>query len=83
MLIPTQESEREREKTWYLYEMVAQNTVRSYGVNKVFWFVVGIWLHLKSGQMRFLFGQDLYYFIRAKHVLSYHLIQAVWIAKMA
>ena len=35
--------------------MVAQNTVRTYGVNQVFRFVEGIWLHRnrKSLQIRF------------------------------
>ena len=36
--------------SWYLYQMVAQNTVRTYGVNQVFPFVKGIWLHRKSRQ---------------------------------
>ena len=38
---------------WYLYQMVAQNTVRTYGVNQVFRFVESIWLHRKSRQIRF------------------------------
>ena len=32
--------------------MVVQNTVRTYGVNKVFQFVEGTWLHRKSRQIR-------------------------------
>ena len=35
--------------------MVAQNTVRTYGVNLVIRFVEGIWLHRKSRQLRFFF----------------------------
>ena len=33
--------------------MVAQNTVLTYGVNQIFKFVEGIWLHKKSRQIRF------------------------------
>ena len=32
----------------YLYYMEAQNTVRTYGLNQVFRFVKGIWLHRNS-----------------------------------
>ena len=34
--------------------MVAQNTVRRFGVNQVFQIVEGIWLYQKSLQIRFL-----------------------------
>ena len=37
----------------HIYQMVAQNTVRTYGVNQVFRFVKGIWLHRQSRQIRF------------------------------
>ena len=37
----------------YLYKMVAQNNVRTYGVIQVFRFVEGIWLHRKDRQIRF------------------------------
>ena len=37
---------------WSLYKMVAQNTVRTYGINQVFRFVEGIWLRRKSCQIR-------------------------------
>ena len=50
--------------------MVAHSTVRTYGVIKVFQFVEGIWLHRKSRCIRFFFGKDVYYFIRAQHDLS-------------
>ena len=33
--------------------MVAQNTVWTWGINQLFWFVKGIWLHKKSRQIRF------------------------------
>ena len=39
--------------SWYFYQMVAQNTLRKYEVNKVFWFVEGICLHRQRGQIRF------------------------------
>ena len=32
--------------------MVAQNTVRTYGINQIFRFVEGIWLHRKTRQTR-------------------------------
>ena len=38
---------------WYIYRMVAQNTVRTYGVNQAFRFVEGTWLHRQSRQIRF------------------------------
>ena len=36
---------------WYLYLMLAQNTVRTYTLNQVFRVVEGIWLHRKSSQI--------------------------------
>ena len=54
--------------------MVAHFTIRTYGVNQEFRFGEGIWLHRKSRQIGFFFGKDLFYIIRAEHVLSYHLI---------
>ena len=36
----------------YLYQMVAQNTMRTYGVNHLY-LLEGIWLHRKSRQIRF------------------------------
>ena len=54
--------------------MVARFTKRTYGVNKEFRFVEGIWLQRKSRQIRFFFGNDLFYIIRAQHVVGYHLI---------
>ena len=45
-------------KPWYLYWMVAQNTVRTYyGVNKVFRFVEGMWIHRKSRHIRIIFSE--------------------------
>ena len=43
--------------------MVAQNAVRTYGMNQTFRIVEGIWLHRKSRQI-FLLGKYLFYFIR-------------------
>ena len=37
---------------WNLYKMVAQNMVRTYGVNQIFRFAEGIWLNRKSCQVR-------------------------------
>ena len=51
-------------------------TVCTCGVNQAFRCVEGIWLHRKSRQVRFFFlGKDIFHIMRAKHVLSYHLIQ--------
>ena len=36
---------RRKDKVGYLYQMVAQNTVRTYGVNQVFRFVEYTWSH--------------------------------------
>ena len=58
----------------FLDYMVAHFTFRAYGVNQVFRFVEGIWLHRKSRQINFFFRKDLLYFIRAQNVLSYRLI---------
>ena len=41
--------------------MVAHFTTRTYGVNQKFRFDEGIWLHRKSGQIRFFFGK--YHFL--------------------
>ena len=57
---------------WYFY-MVAQNKVRTYGVNQVFRIIEGIRLHRQIVKSDF-FGKDLFYFIRPQHILSYHLI---------
>ena len=40
--------------------MVAHFTMRTYGVNQEFRFDEGIWLHRKSGQIRFFFGKYLF-----------------------
>ena len=40
--------------------MVAHFTMRTYGVNQKFRFDEGIWLHRKSGQIRFFFGKQLF-----------------------
>ena len=40
-------------ETSYLYYMIAQTTVRAYGVIVVFRFVDGIWLHRKGRQSNF------------------------------
>ena len=55
--------------------MVAQNTLRTYGVNQVSRFVEGIWLQRKSRQIQtFFLRKDPFYFIRAQHFLSDDLI---------
>ena len=55
----------------FLEYKVAQLTKRTYVVNQVFRFVEDIERVIKSD---FFFGKDLFYFIRAQHVLSYHLM---------
>ena len=47
--------------------MVAQNTLRPYGIKQEFRFVEGIWLHRMSRRIRIYFGKDLPYFICAQH----------------
>ena len=37
--------------------MVAQKMVLTYGINQVFLFVEGIWLHQKSSLIRFFFAR--------------------------
>ena len=59
---------------WFLYHMVAHFTMLTNGVYQAFRFVECIWLHRKSRQIRLFFGKDLFYFIFAQHVLSYHLV---------
>ena len=59
---------------WFLNEMVAQNTVRTYGVNQVVRFIEGIWLPRKNLKIGFFSQKNLLYFIRAQFILSYHLI---------
>ena len=51
--------------------MVAQNTVRTYGINQVFLFFKGIWLVLKESSNPIFFGKDLFYYICAHYILSY------------
>ena len=54
--------------------MVAHFTMRSYGVNQAFGFDEGIWLHRKSGQIRFFSENNSLYIMRARRILSNHLI---------
>ena len=55
--------------------MVAHYTMRTYGVNQVFRFVEGIWLHRKSRQIRSFFSEkDLVFIIRALREMNNHLI---------
>ena len=61
--------------------MVAQNTVRTYGVNQAFRFVEGIDLNRQTRRIRFFPGKDLLYLICAQHVLSYHLIKVYKVCK--
>jgi len=51
--------------------MVAQNAVRTYGVNQVFRLVT--WLNRKSRLFRFFLRKELVYFIPAQLVLRYHI----------
>ena len=55
--------------------MVAHFIMRTYEVNQTFRLAEGIWLHRKS--RKFFFGKDLFYIIRAQHVLSYHFISTM------
>ena len=59
--------------SWFLYQMVAYSTMRTYGVNQAFRFIEGLCLHRKSRQIRFL-GKDI---IRAQHVLSHTILSAM------
>ena len=64
---------------FFLYQMVAHFTLRTYGVNQEFRFVEGIWLHRKSSQIRFFFLWNyLFYIKRAQRVLRYHLISVLF-----
>ena len=38
--------------------MVAENSVRTYGVNNLFRFVKGIWLHRQTRYIRFFFSRN-------------------------
>ena len=56
--------------------MVAHFTMRTYGVNQEIRFDEGIWLHRKSGQIRFFFSENTFFYImRAQRVLSNHFVQ--------
>ena len=47
--------------------------MRTYGVNQAFRFVESILITSKKpSNLIFFFGKDLFYFISAQHVLSYH-----------
>ena len=54
--------------------MVAHFTMRTHGVNQAFRFDEGIWLHRMSHRIRFFFGKNLVYIIRALRETSHHLI---------
>ena len=59
--------------------MVAHFPMRTHGVNQIFRFVEGIWLHRKSRQIRFFFSEkDLVFIIRAQREMSNHLILKPW-----
>ena len=49
--------------------MVAQNAVRTYGVNQALRFVEDIWLYLKSRQVRF-FSEKAYFTSYVRHIFS-------------
>ena len=62
---------------WFLYYMFAHFTIRTYGLMeyirhfdllKAFGFIVGVVITPPKK-----IGKDLFYIIRAQHVLSYHL----------
>ena len=53
--------------------MVAYFTMRTYGVDQEFRFDAGIWLHRKSGQIRF-FRKIPFFIMRAQPGLSNHLM---------
>ena len=63
---------------WFLYEMVAHFTMRTYGVNQVFRFVEGGYIE-RVVKSDFFLGKGLLYIISAQHVLSYHLIYVPWV----
>ena len=46
--------------------------MRTYGVNQEFRFGEGVWLHRKSGQIRFIFENIIFYIMRVQRVLSNH-----------
>ena len=59
----------------FLYEMVDHFTMRTYGVNQTFRFVLNAFGYIERVVIsEFFFGKDQFCIIRAKHVLSYHLI---------
>ena len=62
------------DRPWFLYWMVAHFTMRTYGVYRSFRFVEGIWLRKESPIPRKFSRKELYYIIRAQHVMSYNLI---------
>ena len=62
---------------WFLYQMVAHFTMRTYGVNQAFRVVEGIWLHRGSRQIRDKKNLKIPIIIRAQHVLSYHLVSTM------
>ena len=54
--------------------MVAHFTMRTHGVNQLFRFVEGIWLHRKSRQILLFSEKELVFIIRAQREMSNHLI---------
>ena len=48
--------------------------MRTHGVNQALRFVEGILVSSKESSNPLFFGKDLFYIIRAQHVLSYHLL---------
>ena len=60
--------------------MVAQNTVRTYGINQVFRFIEGIWFHQNGRQIR-IFSEKTYFtsctMVQYKN-LTHHLAKIIW-----
>ena len=46
---------------WFSDQMVAQFTMRTYGVEQEFRFLEGIWFHRKSSQIRFFFSEQTFF----------------------
>ena len=58
--------------------MVTQNSLRTYGVNQGVPVVKGITSKKASNPIFFSFVKDLFYFIRAQHVLNYSQYSSIY-----
>ena len=64
---------------WYLYKMVTQKLVRTWGAISYIWSDKGIWLDREQSQIGFFISDKIYFFpMRAHHALSCHLIWVPW-----